>query len=127
MLERGDRVPHFDVTTLDGGRARYNEVWQRKNLLLVSISDAEASESSGYVARLSAGRPALTAHDTALVVTTDHVDGVPRPGIVIADRWGEIHFVAHAPAAAGLPDPDELTGWLRYVQQQCPECEGEAR
>lgn len=127
MLERGDRVPHFDVATLDGGRARYTDVWQRKNLLLVSVSEVESSESSGYVARLAAGVPELTAHDTALVVTTEHIDGAPRPGVVVADRWGEIHFVAHKPAVGELPDADELIGWLRYVQQQCPECEGEAR
>jgi len=127
MLERGDRVPHFEVATLDGRRARYTDVWQRKNLLLVSVSEVESSESSGYLAQLSAGMPALTAHDTAFVVTRDPVDGAPRPGVVIADRWGEIHFVARAPAAGELPDADELIGWLRYVQQQCPECEGEAR
>ena len=34
---------------------------------------------------------------------------------------------AEPPSAAGLPGPDELIEWLRYVQMQCPECQGEAR
>jgi len=26
---------------------------------------------------------------------------------------------------AGLPSPREIAAWLRFVEIQCPECEGE--
>jgi hypothetical protein len=54
MLQRGDRVPHFAVTMLDGPRAAYDEIWQRRSM-------------------------------------------------------------------------DEILEWLRYIDHECPECQGEAR
>jgi hypothetical protein len=42
--------------------------------------------------------------------------------VLIADRWGEVQVVH-----AGAPDVDDILAWLEYVQQRCPECEGEAR
>jgi hypothetical protein len=26
-----------------------------------------------------------------------------------------------------LPTPEDLLDWIRYVENQCPECEGEAK
>jgi hypothetical protein len=46
MLQRGDRVPHFDVEQMDGTRARYGELWQLRNLLLLSLPDDEMGSSS---------------------------------------------------------------------------------
>ena len=69
----------------------------------------------------------LTAHDTECVITREQVEGVPCPGVITADRWGEICFVAEAGTIAALPPVAELVEWLHYVQIQCPECQGEAR
>ena len=33
-------------------------------------------------------------HDTSCVITGDDIAGVRAPAIVIADRWGEVAFVA---------------------------------
>jgi hypothetical protein len=128
MLERGDQVRHFAVTTLHGMRADYSEIWQRRNLLLVCLPvEAPAEVIRGYASQLSARIHELSRQHTACVITSDCVSGVPRPGVVIADRWGEIYFVAGSPSVDGLPSADALLEWLRYIQNECPECQGEVR
>ncbi len=124
MLQAGDRVPHFEITTLDGARVSYADVWQRKNLLLVLLPDAESTDSSTFVSRLTDRISGPSASDTEFIISRDSVPGVPRPGVVVADRWSEVFFVASLDA---VPNPDELVEWLRHVQSQCPECQGEAR
>jgi hypothetical protein len=127
VLERGALVPHVVVTAIDGRRLDYGKsVWQRKNLVLVSVgsnpdagSAAEALQAG--VARLS------RAYDAECVITHEPVPGLPAPGMLIADRWGEIFVVASADLASGLPGCDEIAEWLSYVQRQCPECRGETR
>jgi hypothetical protein len=126
MLVRGDRVPHFVVTALDGATVRYAALWQRQNLLLLSIPDESSPAVDRYLAGLQAHIAELTAYDTACIVTREAVAGVPHPGVVIADRWGEIYEVAGGPIDQ-LPGTGALVEWLRWVQAKCPECEGEAR
>jgi hypothetical protein len=127
MLQRGELAPHFAVRKLDGSPASYDEIWQHKNLLLISMPVEESAERAAYVSRLEDQAQELTAHETACVITADDVPDLPRPGVVIADRWGEIYFVWSARAIADLPDIDEILESLRYVAHECPECQGEAR
>ena len=127
MLQTGDLVPHFTVTTLSGENFGYSGIWQRNNLVLVLLPDAESAASTKFVDRLTARMSELTGDDSACVITRDSVSGVPNPGIVVADRWGEIRHVAGGKTVDDLPGPDDLIEWLRYVQNQCPECEGEAK
>lgn len=126
MLQRGDRVPHFEVTCLDGSRSAYARIWQRKNLLLVQLPGAPPADATLYSERLARRTPELTGSDTECVMTADRAVDIPGPGVVVADRWGEVYFVAHGAAASDLPDPDELAEWLDYVRHECPECQGEA-
>jgi hypothetical protein len=126
MWMRGEQVRHFDVGSVDGPRVEYAGIWQRQNLLLVSLPDAAAPDAAAWLAALAARRPDLDAIDARLVVTTDAIGGVPRPGVVVADRWGEIKFATGAATVAELPSADELVEWVRFVQCACPECEGEA-
>ncbi len=126
-LQRGDRVPHFDVDQIDGTRARYSDQWQMRNLVLLSLPDGDGAELVEYATRLAERRAAIDAEQTALVLTRAPIPGVPRPGLVIADRWGEIYSVVDARSAAELPTLDDLLEWLRYIQHACPECEGEVR
>ena len=125
-LEAGGQVPHFRVRTVDGGEAAYADLWQRKNLLLVLLPDEGLSGAGPYEAAMRERMPELIAHDTVVVITRDRVPGAPHPGVVVADRWGEVHFVSGGPPDR-LPAPADLVEWLRYVQVQCPECQGEAR
>jgi hypothetical protein len=127
MLHRGESVPGFDVARHDGSRVSYADRWQKKNLLLVALADADDFDRSvAYARTLDERIPDLTAYETACVITRVPIPGVERPGIVIADRWGEIYFATGGPIE-DLPDADGLIEWLRFVQSQCPECQGEAR
>lgn len=127
MLKTGDLLPHFNVTTLRGEPFAYSDVWQRKNLLLVSLSHADSPGDAEYVSQLTSQMSALTGDDIVCVVTSDNIAGLPTPGVVVADRWGEIHHVAHAARIEDLTSPPGLVEWSRFIQHQCPECEGEAK
>lgn len=125
-LETRKQIPHFVVQARGRGRVAYAGIWQRKNLLLAVLPD-ETDASERYAAALEERRAEFIAHDTVLLTTADEVAGLAAPGIAIADRWGEIHFVVHGVRVEDLPPPDELIEWLHYVQIQCPECQGETR
>lgn len=127
MLQTGDLVPHFTVTSFSGESFDYSDIWQRKNLVLVSLPQTESAAITRFVDQLTARMSDLTGDDSACVITQTSVSGVPSPGIVVADRWGEIHHLAGGKTVDDLPGPDDVIEWLRYVQRQCPECEGEAR
>lgn len=125
MLQKGDAVPHFQVTRADGSTVAYGTIWQHKDLVLLALpsGDQGAEYASALAERMSRfdGAPA------ECVITRTAIPGLPAPAAIVADRWGEIYFAAGADDVDGLPAPDELVDWLRYVQVKCPECEGEAR
>jgi len=127
MLQVRDHVPHFTVTGIDGARVDYSQIWQRANLLLLSLPDSKSPESDAYVGQVERQLRESDMADTKSVATRDVIAEVPHPGVLIADRWGEVAFVAEVQDVAGMPPPAELIEWLRYVQSRCPECEGEAR
>ena len=127
MLQRGELVTHFDVATVGGTRVRYADIWQRRNLVMVRLPVEASAERDEYVARLRDTIPKFAAHEAECVITVDTVSGVPGPAVVIADRWGEIVFVQPGRSIADLPDVTDILEWLRFVQYQCPECQGEAR
>jgi len=122
-LSARDLLPMFRATNIvDDALVDYRDIWQRSNLLLIAVPPGEASVHS--LAQL--GRD-LEGNDTAVVVTTDPIPGVPPPAVVVADRWGEIQYIQTAGRVADLPDAAELGDWLDYLRYQCPECQGEAR
>jgi hypothetical protein len=125
VVTRGDEIPHFEVRTLDGDVFNYGAIWQRQNLVLVTLPDASADDD--YPSSLAARRTEFLEHHAACIITRDRVPGVPTPGALVADRWGEIVHVATAADVAALPTASDLLDWLDYVKRRCPECEGEAR
>ena len=124
MLQRGDTVRHFEVRSISGV-FRYATVWQRKNLVLVCLPGAGTDDA--YISELTARLPDFRERDTECVITQDGVAGVAAPGVLIADKWGEIVYVEALPTPDRLPDPADLLDWVDYVQRRCPECEGEAK
>ncbi len=122
-LQPGDQVPHFNVKTLDGAGFDYEAIWQRRNLLLVVLPEAE--ENDGYAAALRARGAEFKSVEAECVITRDRVAGLAA-GVVLADKWGEIIHVVEASGPAGYPPPDELLEWLEHIHHRCPECEGEA-
>jgi hypothetical protein len=119
-----EAVPHFDVADIHGTRVSYATIWQRKHLVLVVLKPGDEPH---YVTRLGAVERELADLQTRLVITRESVAGIDAPGVIVADRWGEVAFARSAPTAGDLPDPAELVEWAQHLQHKCPECEGEAR
>jgi peroxiredoxin len=127
MLQRGDSIPHFDVRTNEDRRISYATVWQRRNLVLISLPDVTCAACETYIAQLTVQIAAFASQNSECVITRDRVPEIPSPSVVVADKWGEIVHVATASDVADLPPVQELVDWVSYLQTQCPECEGEAR
>jgi hypothetical protein len=121
-----DLMPMFTALSADGSLVRYEDIWQRKNLVLVTLPENNPTRTA-YTASLNVLVDSIARSDTTVVITTTPIDSVPCPGVVVADRWGEVYFVQQAARASKLPSPEELIEWVRYVQIQCPECQGETR
>jgi hypothetical protein len=125
MLNKGDHVPRFECVTIDDIRVNYADLWQKKNLALLCLSDDSSPEAQTYIQQLREALPALAVHDAVVVVTTTPIDGMPLPGCAVADRWGQMQWVISAERVVDLPSPREIAAWLQFVEIQCPECEGE--
>lgn len=121
MLERRTQVPHFRVSTLDGGVFTYGGAWQSKNLVLVLLPAAETDRDGTYVDALATGLELSNAsgQHTDLVITREPIPGGDGPLALVADKWGEIHHVTHARDLDGLPGPGDLGQWLLYVRSRC--------
>jgi hypothetical protein len=114
-----------DVAIAAGDIFRYSTIWQRRNLVLVTLGDAAGDGT--YPSDLIARDADFRELDSACVMTRDRVAGVPVAAALVADRWGEVVYISAAPHVGSLPTPSELFEWLDCVERQCPECEGEAR
>jgi hypothetical protein len=117
-------VPHFDVMTLDGRHVRYDDIWQRRNLVLVLVSPQNRDDGARYASQLQAHRDEFEREETTVVVTTDPVPKLNAPAALVADRWGEILYLETAPGGqmSRFPDVDELLSWVHFAEIQCPEC-----
>ena len=127
MLQRGDSVPHFEARTVEGQLFDYSAIWQRRNLVLVALPASRSEFSVSYISRLVARKSEFAAENSQCVITRDVVPGIPSPGVIVADRWGEIVHVANPSRVEDLASPEELLDWVNYLERRCPECEGEAK
>ena len=127
MLRSGDLVPHFEVTALDGRPFTYSSIWQRRNLVLIVLPATEPEAARAYAGHTVAPVQELHTEDTSCVVTLDPLPGLQAPGLLVADRWGEIAHVAYYSSAGDLPPAGALLEWIDYVRHQCPECQGEVK
>jgi len=69
----------------------------------------------------SALRAASGPSFTVLSDAEDRVPLVDGAGVVVADRYGHVYFVAHAGEGHTFPAPRELEEWLKFLATQCPE------
>jgi len=121
VLERGARVPHFSVRATDGTPVVYIDIWQRRNLLLITLPDSpEFREALTALTSALAGRARdLALYETGVIVTHDAIEGLPSPGVLVADRWGEIYFVYTPRSAADMPAVDDLVDGLKVIAYKC--------
>lgn len=79
MWEVHDQVAHFEVDTIGGGRCRYRDLWQQRQLLLVCVPPG-GTDSDAWLARLAGREQELASMETALVVTNQPIPGA-LPGV----------------------------------------------
>jgi hypothetical protein len=72
-------VPHFEVTTVDGQHVRYDDIWQRRNLVLVVVTPQEREAGARYASQLEARRAEFEREETTVVVTADAVPKLTAP------------------------------------------------
>ena len=121
MAEPRSAIPHFSVTTVDGRPVTYGSIWQREHLVLLLLPPHPSDALRRYSRALADVTAHLVPRDTACVITTDAIGGFEAPALIIADRWGEVRFVA----AGALPRLEDAGASLQHVRMACPECEGE--
>lgn len=121
MLERGSHVPHFVARAVDGSTFSYRDIWQRRNLILIS-----APATPDFAAALEAYGPALASraddlalYEATVVLTHEAVDGLSSPGVLLADRWGEIYFVYEPANVAAMPTVTDLVDSLKVISFKC--------
>ena len=127
MLQRGDVVPHFTVKTLHGDEFSYATVWQRRNLVLIALPVTDSESVRRYVSELTARGAEFADGDADCVITQDRIQEIPSPAVLVADRWGEVICIAAKLDVRDLPQVEDVLEWVRYVQNRCPECEGESK
>jgi hypothetical protein len=117
-------VPHFDVTTIAGQHVRYDDIWQRRNLVLVLVTAQDREAGARYTSQLDARQADFEREESTVVVTTEAVPKLSAPTALVADRWGEIVFLETASSGQTFrwPDVDELLSWVHFIEIQCPEC-----
>lgn len=123
-MDRGELVPHFTVTTVDGDVVSYETSWQRHHLVLIFTAGQAAV---AYVDDVSHAVQDFAALSAVFVVTAQPIGDLREPTLVVADRWGEIVLIERATTADALPGGTEVRRWLEHLEIRCPECEGEAR
>ena len=69
-MNKGDLVPRFECTTIDDVQVNYADVWQKKNLALVCLSEDASPDAQSYIQELRKAQKALAMHDAIVVVTT---------------------------------------------------------
>jgi hypothetical protein len=106
-----------ELTTVRGEPFDYRTIWQQKNLALVTVPDSPGDDP--VLSELAAREPDFRDWNSVCVVTPDPVPGLPSPGVLVADRWGEIVHVALAARMMDLPAAADLLEWLEYIQRRC--------
>ncbi len=123
VLERGMMLRDLPAHTLDGRAVQVYDFRGRRNLVLIFTG---ADREEALLSALRASAADLKEEEAAVLIADPTGDlrryygAVDHSALYITDRYGEIFFVAQAPARA-LPGVKEILEWLRFINAQCPE------
>jgi hypothetical protein len=121
-MQPREQLPHFVVRDTTGATVDYGgSIWQRQHAVVVSLPPdprGTTADAADYLSRLRLACADLAHAPIAYIVTTDAVPGVPSPGAVVADRWGEVVFVSPADEP-GPPAPEDLAAWAKMAAMRC--------
>lgn len=122
-LRPGELIPHFEGLTSDGRRLEYEQLWQRRNLVLFVLPPNSHDVARRYLGALEGRLAELRPDDTTLVLSDLGLARLPLGTLVIADRWGEIaHLQELASDVAAWPSIDDVLDWVEFIRMKCPEC-----
>jgi len=145
-FERGRCLPDVEYVTIGGVQKRLSDFKGQKNLVVIlaggdgdrlpaamAAADADVRRHDGHViAVLPAAFPEAVYWPFDVVVdsggalhrklASDDGRGEPGLAVYITDRWGEVIFVCRTSEGDPAPEAAGLLDWLRFVDQQCPEC-----
>lgn len=145
-FERGRCLPDVKFVTIQGVQRRLSDFRGRKNLVVIlaggdgdrlpaamAAAWPDINRNDGQViAVLPGSSPEAVRWPFDVVVDPDGAfhrkfasgDGRSEPGLAvyITDRWGEVVFVCRTVQGDPAPSAADLLDWLRFVDQQCPEC-----
>ncbi len=143
-FEPGLCLPDVAYVTSTGEQRRLSDFKDRKNLLIIlagedcsglisslAAANEEISRNEGHVIAVlprllpeAAAWPFDVVVDAAGAVRRALSSGLsePRLTVFVTDRWGEVVFTSKASRGDVAPTVDALLEWLRFVDQQCPEC-----
>ena len=136
-LRVGQMLPDIELPTTNGGvtiplrpaRGETSVIFWRHpfecadcDRYLATIADT-ADEFRVWEARLLIlASPAASCRPARFgIVAENGMFTLEDAGLVVADRYGQIFYVAHADGKHALPPPRELTEWLKYLGTLCPE------
>jgi hypothetical protein len=123
VCRTGALIPHFEVATVDGNRVKYADLWQRRNVVVLTLPDKLDDTTRRYAAELQTRLAELKPDDTTLIVVVGSVHSLPASSLIVADRWGEIaHIEELSPDIAAWPSAIEIVEWVEFVRSKCPEC-----
>ena len=73
-----------------------------------------------YLSGLGLAAARFAEWDGRLVVLDP--DGQTAHRLAVVDRYGQVYETHDAETASGLPAPDTLADWFRFLATACPEC-----
>jgi len=144
-FERGRCLPDVEVVTIGGVRKRLSDFKGRKNLLVILTGE----DGAGLPAAMATAAADINRNEGHVIVILPYPspealrwpfdvvadpDGTirrkfssadsrePCLSVFTTDRWGEVVFACQTGRGDPAPGAADLLDWLRFVDQQCPEC-----
>jgi peroxiredoxin len=143
MLAIAKFLPDIELPSAQTGKPIPLRPSMGQTTILVSLHSTVCEGCRRYVEELASSSPEFEVWDGRLVIVApgprtgaeqlrpafgaalaDPSGQVSSPGdaaVIIADRYGHIYEACHAGEGHGLPSPQQLVEWLKFLGTLCPE------